>query len=58
MRSICILALIFLSACAAIKPINSTKDFAVGLFTGMRATNDVTHGYGCVNDLTDKMPLI
>jgi hypothetical protein len=47
-----------LSACAAIKPINSTEDFAVGLFTGMRATNDVTHGYGCVNDLIDKMPLI
>jgi hypothetical protein len=29
------------------------KDFAIGFLTGLRATDDVIHGYGCVSDVTD-----
>lgn len=32
-------------------PITNKKDFAIGLFTGMRATDDVTDGYACVSDV-------
>lgn len=32
------------------------KDFTIGLFTGMRATDKVTEGYACVSDISAFIP--
>lgn len=52
--SIVILAII-LSSIAAIKPISNSKDFAIGFFTGLKATEDVVDGYDCVSLIEPKM---